>query len=502
MTPRQPSEVPPSLLIFPTYKSDSTCLQNVAPPGPISASPSPSRKTSGLFFLRNATTYPTFAPNPPLRKTSSTSTLIPLPSPLGMFKRQDRKTSFDAVLRHPSVQSLKARLLRNAVAEPPTRGLETSYESLDRHVAHKESDIESNSTMLLPMPQSCEDEGYSSEAQSLTDSKKRHARSLSSEDEGYNSDHGHNIDLKHPTRIERRILSSNVPIKYSIPSSCTLCQTELKGTLETYAFPKTAPAVITTIRNLYPALDTNRNNRYLTYGTRSTTLGKSCSTAAQASMPPTFCLTCFEELHALQICWTCGLTVHREEERVGYGWAWWHWGCMSCLLCRAPVRPPAWTAASITLSDSPACKSCLRELRELVFIETRKQSLCRRGFSPPWIPQGDLGVAYSPSRNVGTGVGRHDGSICPPSGSCDLGRSGIVVNSFDSGSSIQQHKNSRMTWMMRKGEGGVGGRGNSIGSRRGSSTFNRFGAITYPPLPKWMEQLPGRRSVSGGIVKV
>ena len=379
MTPRQASPVPSSLLLVPTGTLDAANPQNITPQDSISPPLSPSQKPSGFIHLRSAAAYPTAAPTtPPLRKTSSTGTLIPLINPLQIFKRQNRKASLDAVLLHPSVQSLKAQLLSSAANEPPAAETETPYDSFDYHVAHKESGIQTSSTMLLPSSPSSEDEGYGTETQSQISLRKPHVGSLCSEDEGYSSDHRCETNLKHPTRIERRVSSPNVTTKHSISSSCALCESELKGTLETYAFPNTAPAVIASVRSLYPALDSNRNNRSLTNWIKSNTVRKPVNVAAEMSTPPTFCLTCFEELHALHICWTCGLAVHRAEERVGYGWAWWHWGCMSCLLCRAPVRPPAWIAASITLSDSPACKSCLRELRELVSIERRKLSLCRR----------------------------------------------------------------------------------------------------------------------------
>ena len=153
-------------------------------------------------------------------------------------------------------------------------------------------------------------------------------------------------------------------------------------------FPGQRQLLFSAVRELHPALDATIDNLF---GSSSGEL-KEGVTTFQARAPPIFCLTCFEELHKLHICWTCGLTVVREEERVGCGWAWWHWGCVSCLLCRvrppcpadppfssfwhrlpsqntfqisraanedgqAPVRPPAWTSAPITLSDSPRLQS-------------------------------------------------------------------------------------------------------------------------------------------------
>lgn len=47
-----------------------------------------------------------------------------------------------------------------------------------------------------------------------------------------------------------------------------------------------------------------------------------------------FCRDCYVWIYNLGICWSCGEIVGRSEERVGFGWCWWHWGCYGCLLCR------------------------------------------------------------------------------------------------------------------------------------------------------------------------
>ena len=88
-------------------------------------------------------------------------------------------------------------------------------------------------------------------------------------------------------------------------SNCSVCENHL-STLQTYSFPKTAPAISRRIRELFPGIGDS----------------------------PSFCARCFEAIRAIHICWGCGEEVHRREERVGCGWAWWHWGCMRCLLCR------------------------------------------------------------------------------------------------------------------------------------------------------------------------
>ena len=93
---------------------------------------------------------------------------------------------------------------------------------------------------------------------------------------------------------------------------CSLCLSPLSR-LQTYSFPQTAPAVTEKVRKLFPRMNET----------------------------PIFCGTCFEAIHAVHLCWGCGNPVHREEERVGCGWAWWHWGCVRCLICRVRmIQPP------------------------------------------------------------------------------------------------------------------------------------------------------------------
>ena len=48
-----------------------------------------------------------------------------------------------------------------------------------------------------------------------------------------------------------------------------------------------------------------------------------------------FCYECWSWIYDLGICWTCGEIVGRKEEKVGFEWCWWHWGCLACMLCRA-----------------------------------------------------------------------------------------------------------------------------------------------------------------------
>ena len=48
----------------------------------------------------------------------------------------------------------------------------------------------------------------------------------------------------------------------------------------------------------------------------------------------TVCKDCWIWVYNIAICWTCGEIVVRNEERVGFGWCWWHWACLGCLLCK------------------------------------------------------------------------------------------------------------------------------------------------------------------------
>lgn len=103
-----------------------------------------------------------------------------------------------------------------------------------------------------------------------------------------------------------RKLASTFPIPGQLGPACALCNTSLAPSTERFSFPSTAPAALA-------ALET------------SVTL----STPSRL-----FCHACWVRIHDLSICWACGETVTRGEERIGYGWCWWHWGCVGCLFCR------------------------------------------------------------------------------------------------------------------------------------------------------------------------
>ena len=89
---------------------------------------------------------------------------------------------------------------------------------------------------------------------------------------------------------------------------CTLCHHRIHG--QQYSFPKAVPAALSALRSfLREPGQERKNGRY-------------------------FCRKCWIRIYDLSLCWTCGEIVHRGEERVGFGWCWWHWGCVSCLFCR------------------------------------------------------------------------------------------------------------------------------------------------------------------------
>lgn len=93
---------------------------------------------------------------------------------------------------------------------------------------------------------------------------------------------------------------------------CALCHEQIPDNVKPCTFPSTAPAALAAL------------NPYL-------------GSEAYSSGPKAFCHTCWVWIYNLSICWTCGETVSREEEKVSYGWCWWHWACVSCLICRVGI---------------------------------------------------------------------------------------------------------------------------------------------------------------------
>lgn len=63
-------------------------------------------------------------------------------------------------------------------------------------------------------------------------------------------------------------------------------------------------------------------------------LPRTCNNLLTNDVSQIYCEDCWIWVYNLAICWACGEIVGRHEERVGFGWCWWHWGCLSCLVCR------------------------------------------------------------------------------------------------------------------------------------------------------------------------
>ena len=105
-------------------------------------------------------------------------------------------------------------------------------------------------------------------------------------------------DLNDPTVAESPTLQHQ----------CTLCHSSI--TTQLFSFPPTA----------FPAALTVLNHSSLLV-TRSPSIFSSSSSYRSASI---FCEDCWKRIHDLSICWACGEVVYRPEEKVGFGWCWWH----------------------------------------------------------------------------------------------------------------------------------------------------------------------------------
>ena len=110
----------------------------------------------------------------------------------------------------------------------------------------------------------------------------------------------------HRHRSDQSIHSVRDSLHTNANKSCTLCHNRIPYNVEPCTFPATAPAAVAALNPHIPL----------------------------STGPKIFCYACWVWIHNLSICWTCGDTVSRKEERVSYGWCWWHWGCVSCLFCR------------------------------------------------------------------------------------------------------------------------------------------------------------------------
>lgn len=124
--------------------------------------------------------------------------------------------------------------------------------------------------------------------------------------------------LPNPLRpqLSRRKLSSHpsIHLESEPKPTCALCQSPFHPSKESYSFPSTAPVALAALGKRF-TLTTSSSCRF-------------------------FCHACWIWIHNLSICWTCGDTVTRGEERVSYGWCWWHWGCVGCLFCRVRFALP------------------------------------------------------------------------------------------------------------------------------------------------------------------
>lgn len=123
----------------------------------------------------------------------------------------------------------------------------------------------------------------------------------------------------HPNRATSSTLSANGDPVMTLgrllvqkTQTCALCHERIPDNVKPCTFPSTAPAALAAL------------NPHL-------------GSEAYSSEPKTFCHTCWVWIYNLSICWTCGETVAREEEKVSYGWCWWHWACVSCLICRVGI---------------------------------------------------------------------------------------------------------------------------------------------------------------------
>ncbi|KAI9656439.1 MAG: hypothetical protein M1829_000398 [Trizodia sp. TS-e1964] len=110
------------------------------------------------------------------------------------------------------------------------------------------------------------------------------------------------------------------------------------------------------------------------------------------------CEPCWRGVVDLSVCWVCGDVVvgsggddedegddEQEGGVVGFGWCFWHWGCFSCLVCRAPMTPLAFEDRSgqraysgrryMDLTKTPLCQYCERELAGLGEPERQRRAV-------------------------------------------------------------------------------------------------------------------------------
>lgn len=280
----------------------------------------------------------------PKRKASISSIQSAIPQPLKIFERASRKFS----LQHLSFEPRQTSITESQL--PASR--ELSRSSLDTPISPADPRVGGNSSLTFLLIRTLRGAGDGAPASGQDGSSPPETQ-----------DEPTPILRNTSSRASLKAVKSHIKRKasnlngQSVSNRCALCKIPLRSALKIYAFPRTTPAVMVTVRRLYAELD--RVSDGATLGTPTPIRasvsppsvdrgGDSISNRRKFSFPSSkpnsnissknpslgFCLTCFEHLHSLRICWTCGEHIERPEERVSCGWAWWHWGCVGCLLCR------------------------------------------------------------------------------------------------------------------------------------------------------------------------
>ena len=100
---------------------------------------------------------------------------------------------------------------------------------------------------------------------------------------------------------------------------CTLCTLSLLPNDRIYRFPPSSPTALTPLllRFLHSSFDSRCSNQQ---NFPPAKLANSYTRPSSLRI----CHVCFLRIYNLSICWACGEVVYRAEERVGYGWCWWH----------------------------------------------------------------------------------------------------------------------------------------------------------------------------------
>ena len=479
------------------------------------------------------------------RKPSNTI-LSPVPKPLRVFKKASRKFSLQQL--RPNAAAVLTSITESGDAAASRN---TSLSSIDsQNLAAFDPRVGGNSSVtFLPTPEPSEPEDEEAIGPGVVHRATSFA-AFDGEKALYRKPSYIGKINAAKNHIKRKASLISAGGHRHDFKQCALCRTAIASTKKTYTFPRTAPAVIAAVRLLYPEIDIRSggesqrplnslmpkplkpSSTWSNNGSRSNSLTSALSlqkqsinilqsngfneqsslAATTATEPPSptstleFCITCFTYLHGLRICWTCGERVDRTEERVGCGWAWWHWGCLGCLLCRvrslsnlffnacsdapqAPIPPPAWTAHPITLSEPPACKACLRELRELVALERREHmTRPRRRISSGR----DASQSRSPARNGDVEAVVQDGTRMSVDGR------GLGASPLNSVTQPEVHKT-------KNGSTGAGARSRS--TCKGSGSLTSTGKPVPTPIvtrrthrrqPEG-EKISGTKSMSMGM---